>query len=341
MKIVEIEATNRCNTHCLHCPRQAISRPLGTMSEEVFRTVADKILAEPSFEAVYFSGMGEPTLNRALPQFIAYLAPKLPTMVTTNVSTLTGERIQALVDAGLSGAIVSFGGHTAELYGLMSGGLALADADERIRELVRLGQGKLQVSANVSVTLPNRSYLAEIKSHLGDLGVGQVTFAMCHNRGGFLDDPSICRTPLPPLGEGRCDIFADTLYVAWNGQVLSCCHDLAGQGAVGDLVAEDLGAILDRKGHIEETGVRFPMCRSCNDMYRFGRDDTPDGRPLSEWIYILHASDDEQTTALMEVIRRQEVCIQELQTQVAGYESGRFIRFARWLHQIRRSVLGR
>ena len=335
--VVEIEATNRCNTRCLHCPREAITRPIGTMSWRVFQTIADKLLAYRRIRAVDFCGMGEPTLNPLLPRFVTYLSDKVSTFMTTNVSTLTSSLIQALVDAGLENVILSFSGHNAETYGVMSGGLSFESAEARVRDLVRLGD-KIHVSANVSVTLLSRRHLSAIKDHLNRLGVHDILFSMCHSRGGHLVDPSICDTPMPPIQNGRCDLFTNTLFVAWDGQVLACCHDLQGKGKIGDLGQDDLDRILEKRQSIMQKGVQFPMCENCNDMYRFARDLTPDGRPLSEWNYMLAGSQEPGVDRLMEVIRRQEAHIQELRQVIAGYERGRFIRFMRWLHEARQKI---
>jgi hypothetical protein len=115
--------------------------------------------------------------------------------------------------------------------------------------------------------------------------------------------------------------------------VLACCHDLAGEGKVGDLVNEDLDVILERKRRIVREGVRFPMCKDCNDMYRFVDDPTPDGTPLSEWVYALYASEDERTAKLTETIKQREARIQELEELVAAYEKGRFISLMRGLRR--------
>jgi len=340
MKIVEIEATNRCNTHCLHCPREAISRGLGTMTWDTYRIVVDKALSVPGYQAVYFSGMGEPTLNPLLSRFIAHISDRVPTAVTTNGSVLDSAGIADLIGAGLSQVIVSYTGHTPELYRLMSGGLDLERVDACIRELVQQGKGRLRVSANVSVTRQNREHLAEIRAHLEKLGVDDIVFALCHNRGGYLDDPQVCDTPPPPADIGRCDIFAETLFVAWNGLVLACCHDLEGAGQVGDLVQEDITVIKARRRMIAEAGVRFKMCARCNDMYRFGSDETPDKGPLSEWVYRLYDGLQGAEARLVDVIWAQQRRIQELEAAVAGYERGRFIRFSRWLHQTWRRISG-
>jgi len=333
MQVVEIEATNRCNTHCLHCPREAIRRPMGSMSWEVFEAIAAQIVACHHFDLVNFSGMGEPTLNPFLPRFISYFSSQgIPSQITTNLSTLTQSSVQSLLDAGLTQIVFSFNGHTSELYAQMTGGQSLSVATETIRYLVSLGCIRLAV--NVSVTKQTQAYLDEIRAYLNDLGVQGIYFSLCHNRGGYLRDASVCATPLPPIGHDRCDIFADTLFIAWNGHVLACCHDLEAVGDMGDLSTTPIGAILEKKRQMILEGRLFPMCSQCNDLYRFENDPTPDRMPLSEWIYQLYSEKNSQNSALISVIRRQETRIAELERLVAAYERGRFIRLANWLHRL-------
>jgi MoaA/NifB/PqqE/SkfB family radical SAM enzyme len=314
---------------------------MGLMAPQVFEVIREKVVAARAFEAVYLSGMGEPTLNPHLVSFVRALTPHFWVSLTTNAALLDAERAVALRDAGLDALYVSFSGHEADLYERMMGGLHFERANRHVREIVHAAGGQMGVFANVSVTPLTRPHLPEIRQHLQDLGVQHVVFALCHNRGGFLPDCDICDTPLPPSGQGRCDVFRDTLYVAWDGRVLSCCHDLRGEGQVGDLLQEGLIPILARKQRILEEGVRFPMCARCNDMYRFGEDPTPDRRPLSEWVYLLAGED--RHAALLEVVKRQEARIEQLERQIAAYESGRLMRLANWLGRTRqraRELLG-
>lgn len=338
MRVVEIEATNRCNTHCHHCPRGQITRPFGTMSTKTFVRVADQILGQPGLEAVDFSGMGEPLLNPRLPEFVARLSPHVDTLLTTNAALLTPEKTLALVEAGLGTAIISYSGHTPELYAETMGGLAIECADDNIRRLVGMAEGRTRVAANVSVTPYTRSHLSETRARLHDLGVAEVGFSLCHNRGGYLDDPLACDTNHLPVGPERCDIFADTLFVAWNGDVLACCHDLEGLGRLGSLVDDRLADIIDKRRAALEGGLSFPMCRDCNDTYRIADEPTPDRRPLSEWIYALYSTGDAAEPRLMEVVRRQEARIAELEALVERIQQGKFMRFMRWVHETRRSI---
>jgi hypothetical protein len=315
-----------------------MSRPLGMMSWETFCQVAEQILGQPGIEAVDFSGMGEPLLNPLLPRFLARLSPQVHTLVTTNAALLTRQRALALVEAGLGTAIISYNGHRPDLYAEAMGGLSIERADANIRELVRAAEGRTQVAANVSVTPRTRSHLPEIRARLRDLGVTQVGFSLCHGRGGHLNDPAACDTGSLPVGQERCDIFEDTLFVAWNGDVLACCHDLAGLGRLGSLVEDRLGDIVEKRRAVLERGLPFPMCKECNDTYRIARDPTPDRHPLSEWIYALYSKDETDEPGLMEVVRRQEARIRELEMLIEHIQQGKFMRFMRWVHRTRRRV---
>ncbi|MCP4252252.1 MAG: hypothetical protein GY775_02380 [Candidatus Scalindua sp.] len=45
---VDMELTNQCDSECLMCPRESITRPRGLMSEDVFNIVSDKLVREGS-----------------------------------------------------------------------------------------------------------------------------------------------------------------------------------------------------------------------------------------------------------------------------------------------------
>ncbi len=334
MEIVEFEATNLCNTHCLHCPRESLTRPLGKMSWDVFRPIADGVLACDTVQAVSFSGIGEPTLNPDLPRFIAYLSGRVSTVLTTNASTLSPRRAEKLLDAGLETIIISFNGHHEELYSQMMGGLSLERAAGNIRGFVQMAEGRAKVSANVSVTRQTESHLAALRTYLEDLGIHEILFSQCHNRGGHFNNPLVCETPLSPVNFGRCDIFAGTLFVAWNGDVLSCCHDLGGEAVLGNLTADRLTDVVEKRERISQHGVRFTICKDCNDMYRFGKDSTPDGKPLSEWIYALYAEKDARSAELLKAIREKDARIRELEDQIATYEKGWFAKLRQRVKQL-------
>ncbi|MGE5222732.1 MAG: radical SAM/SPASM domain-containing protein [Omnitrophica WOR_2 bacterium] len=288
---LEIEATNLCNTRCLHCPREAISRPLGKMDWDAFQIILDKARNYSTNLLIGFGGMGEPLLNPLIYQFVHYAAIHGTTSLTTNLSALNSENARRLIDAGLGCLNISFNGNEAGLYESMMGGLDFDRAVTNLCNVIELRKGSsMQVTANISVTRQTEQRLAEIKAYLKEAGVDAITFSKCHSRGGYLNDPSVCTTPLPPGSSRRCDILKNTLFVAWTGQVLSCCHDLAGANVIGDLKTESLDTIQARIADVLQGGVKYELCAHCNDLYRYMDDQSPD-HPISEWIYELYQAD--------------------------------------------------
>jgi organic radical activating enzyme len=293
---VEIEATNLCNTRCLHCPHEMISRSSGRMEWNTYQSVLDKVMAYTPNFSVEYAGMGEPLLNPSIYDFIRYVSSKGSTTLTTNASALTPQNTRRLIDVGLAGLTISFNGDNPQLYELMMGNLSFQRAQENLRAAVEFSQGThTEVAANVSVTRQTQTRLASIKQTLNNAGVTKIFFSKCHSRGGFLKGDAVCNTPKPPTDMDRCDIFTYTLFVAWTGEVLSCCQDLAGANVIGDLKTDPLDAILEKKQRIAADGVRFEICGHCNDMYRFMCDQTFDGRSIADWVYDLYAGDNKVT----------------------------------------------
>jgi hypothetical protein len=348
MLVVEIEATNLCNAACLMCPREALSRPKGHMSWDTFQAVADKVLAFGHTEVFSFSGLGEPTLNPHLGRFIAYASPNFRTVLTTNGSLLDDDSIKTLLKAGLDSLILSFNGADAVTYESTMVNLRFCQTQEAIQQLVSLGNGQLDLLANVTVSNLTKDRLPAIRTYLNEMGIEQIIYSHCHSRGGYLHDNSICSTP-PPPSTTRCDIFADTTFVAWNGQVLACCHDLAGEGVLADLTQTSMEELAAARTQILEEGVDFAMCPKCDDIYRLTHDAPPPGGTLNEWIYRLYENENSQVASLTGALRQNERELANARSRlsaledeksrltqlVAAYEGGRFMRFMRWLDEQR------
>jgi MoaA/NifB/PqqE/SkfB family radical SAM enzyme len=162
---IEVEPTNQCNTLCVHCPHDKISRPMGMMDWETYRAVIDRVseyVGEARFAAA-FTGMGEPLLNPLVYRFIQHISARAVTSLTTNASALTAVNAQRLVEAGLDRLVVSFNGDDPELYEAVMGGLDFLGAENYLKGALEICQGtRTQVWANISVILPTQERLAEI-----------------------------------------------------------------------------------------------------------------------------------------------------------------------------------
>lgn len=79
IRLVHVEASSRCNSHCPMCSRYTAHGELqpdlneGDLSEDIFLKLFTKEFT-PQLEHVYFSGVyGDPCLNKQLPKFVNYL----------------------------------------------------------------------------------------------------------------------------------------------------------------------------------------------------------------------------------------------------------------------------
>src|SRR5947208_7664698 len=96
---IYIEPTSRCNELCQQCPRTLLSREDDRdLSFDDFRYIVDQF---PVLERVVLHGLGEPLLNKALPQMIRY--PKASgtyVLFNCNGRLVSAERGQKCIAAG-------------------------------------------------------------------------------------------------------------------------------------------------------------------------------------------------------------------------------------------------
>src|SRR3954447_11374289 len=75
--IIIIDVTNSCNLRCPVCPVTfAMHRLRGLMPIERFRAIIDDLGRYGHTPAIYFNFSGEPTLNKILPDMIAYASAR-------------------------------------------------------------------------------------------------------------------------------------------------------------------------------------------------------------------------------------------------------------------------
>jgi MoaA/NifB/PqqE/SkfB family radical SAM enzyme len=115
-----IESTTRCNEFCDQCPRTHLGREADrdiTLAE--VRGIVEQFSV---LDRVVLHGLGEPLLNRELPEIIAYLHSRgVYTLFNSNALLLTEKRGQALIESGLNELRVSLDGATAATYARVRG----------------------------------------------------------------------------------------------------------------------------------------------------------------------------------------------------------------------------
>ncbi|HXV44329.1 MAG TPA: radical SAM protein [Anaerolineae bacterium] len=135
-QVVFIEVTNRCNLLCQTCPRTFFDRePLKTLSYAEFVQIAEQF---PEMHRALLHGIGEPLLNKELPQIIKYLKGRgVQVIINSNGTLLTPAWQEALVESGLDEYRCSIDGATPETYARIRGANAFHKLVEGLEGLVK------------------------------------------------------------------------------------------------------------------------------------------------------------------------------------------------------------
>ncbi len=125
-----IEPTRKCNFKCFYCMHSTRDDMVGAfrkasftetdMPMEMFVNIAEQIFQLPQLpKRIAFSGLGEPLMNKALPQMIRLLRDRgfLGRIdILTNGTLLSKETVDLLVSSGVSRVQISVQGLDRETY---------------------------------------------------------------------------------------------------------------------------------------------------------------------------------------------------------------------------------
>jgi radical SAM protein with 4Fe4S-binding SPASM domain len=176
-KVIFIEITNRCNLVCQTCPRTFFQRePLKSLNLDAFISIGEQF---PQMQRALLHGIGEPLLNRDLPQIIRYLKNRNVEVIINSNGTLLSERWQRdLIESGLDQYRCSIDGATDETYARIRGADLLPRLKSGLGGLVRtkasLGSENPRISIWCVATRENLHELPDLLRLAADLGVPEV-----------------------------------------------------------------------------------------------------------------------------------------------------------------------
>ena len=176
-RVVFIEVTNRCNLLCETCPRTYFTRePLRTLAYDEFVLIAEQF---PQMQRAVLHGIGEPLLNRDLPQIIAYLKQRtVEVLFNSNGTLLTPAWQEALARSGLDEYRCSIDGATPATYARIRGADLLHKIEAGLAGLVqtkaRLGVATPSLSIWCVATRENLAELPDLVRMAARLGVPEV-----------------------------------------------------------------------------------------------------------------------------------------------------------------------
>ena len=257
--IFDIETTNSCNATCLMCPRDELKRPKGNMSAATFSEVVNKI-NEFNINFVVFSGFGEPLLNKNTIDYIKMLGEKsgCGIQLNSNGGILNQSTIDRLLGTKLSGINLNVNAIDKENYSRIVPEIDFDVLLENIDYLVKKKKEAapfMEVSIQTSLLDMNSGETKRFCDFWFERGIDKITVQACNNRGGFYDDSNM-KSALPgsqvQFEQRYCNLM---LFIAWNGYVFPCSHDLHGKYSLGHV--QDMNREwLSKK--------QTPMCADCD-----------------------------------------------------------------------------
>src|SRR3989344_2686509 len=139
---LDIETTCLCNLKCSFCATNY--EPIGGqgfMSFDTFKKIIDEGAVNGLCAVKLNSGgRGEPLLNKALPEMIAYAKKKgiIDIYFNTNAVLLTQDVSKKIIETGLDRLSISFEGTTAEVYEKYRVGANFDKVLKNIRDFIQL-----------------------------------------------------------------------------------------------------------------------------------------------------------------------------------------------------------
>jgi pyruvate-formate lyase-activating enzyme len=272
---LSLETCTACNHRCPFCPVSVDPREREVMSQELFESIVDQVVAAAGRDVVVFlSNYNEPTIDPLFEERCRALFSRgLPVSVLTNASQFTPERARRLEDAGRFRYIgINLPTLDPERYAKMHGTRDLA----RVIANVDAMRARALAEETAIVVLgdedeDHRRDVSEIRARFEPLGWQVKPFRIRSrpSSGTFVPEPPAKKTLR------GCELMGsrpfEHLHVTATAKAVLCCQDYYERLVVGDLktqtVAEVLGgdtmARLRRWTYgVEEAPDDF-LCRRC------------------------------------------------------------------------------
>lgn len=275
-KQIRIENTNACPCKCLICPREKMTRRVGTMSLEDFSLVLKRL--DFSYEQIlHLHGYGEPLLDPYLIQKVQMSRRQWPRAEIQFYSTLgvpvEKDFFSKIINAGVSTIYVSCYGWDEKSYRAFHGVDHFSQVLENLRHLCEAKKlcGNLMVllwfsgKEMMDACLVQEKKRALFLRKLQEMGIDGIAEQELHNFGDgrtyHRDVQRRCFRLLP----------IEILQITWDLKVIPCCFDYNAQMPLGDMRLQTLKEIFDGRpyedllrAHFFSDFQQYPICQKCD-----------------------------------------------------------------------------
>lgn len=277
-----IDVTEFCNLACVHCPYETVTKLKGAgrrhLDEALHRKLIDEVAEDGKGRCRYlrYTGDGEPLLHPKLASLLSYAKRRtgLPINLTTNGLLLTGERIRALLDAGVTVFDVSLDAFEPETYAQVrvKGDLAIA----RENTLNLIARAKEAGTAKVMVSFVrqpiNDAEVEPFRRYWSERGADHVVIRTCHSAAGSVPEATERMWREAPPLRYPCLYPWERLVVKPDGKFTFCPADWKHEAEIGSLrdasvrevwTGPEMAAL--RRAHLENEFSGHGFCGRCPD----------------------------------------------------------------------------
>jgi len=178
-----IDATNACQLSCPICPTglNAQDRPIGHLDQELFQSLLEEVGDFVFF--IDFFNWGEPLVSNKIEEYVKVAnRKKIWTTISTNLSLpLSDQRIQKIIESGLSELIVSADGASPETYAMYRRGgnfeLVMQNMQRFVKMKKQLSKRNPLITWRFLVFRFNEDEIEKASNLANELGVDQIVFA--------------------------------------------------------------------------------------------------------------------------------------------------------------------
>ncbi|MBW7989197.1 MAG: radical SAM protein [Planctomycetes bacterium] len=295
-RVIRIEVSGLCNLRCIHCPTGVQKGDKGgIMSWDVFDRIVDEIKKYMGVDVVVLYHGGESFLNKNIFKMISFFKEmEIPRIQTnTNGCIITDDMLEKIVNSGLTRIEFSIDGLSPEENNEIRRGCDYHKVASTIKKLLRLRRkekysalkdihivnvqipSEEQVRSTEEVAIPK--YLLDDFSEFKEEITFKSSYMIKWPAFDCSDQYKIIQFPISPRSEplNYCDHVTELITFRWNGDVVPCCYDIAGQYVIGNIMEHSLEEIWNNKRYkaLRESihlGKFIPLCANCNNIQPLG-----------------------------------------------------------------------
>lgn len=273
--LVSIEPTNVCNSKCVMCPYQKMTRPKEVMPMYLFKKIVDDC-RDGGIRKFNLNFYNEPFLDPLIFERIKYLKSKgVHVKLFSNGSVLKEEMFDKIFESGIDEIDFSVDGSRKETYEKIRYGLNFENTVNNILGLISAkkerGFGAPKINVAFVKQKENKGEVEEFKKFWSGKADKIIT-AFDDNRNEtseFFDKKSKSAVSYP------CRKLWTEIVVMSNGKVALCCVDYDGSVVMGDFNKQTLKEIWNgekfkkaRRLHLDFKSKEIPVCKNCVHSYR-------------------------------------------------------------------------